>query len=250
MIGDYIKNNGIMRVDGIESAPVALKLALTKRESNLTKSSLVLDEEIKSAVERITLEYLQKNLLRERGFRHLRKIFLAGVRGTGKTSLVEAIAGELKIPLFTVNGNALEISPHSGSDIVESLKTISEKNEGVFFLEGLGSTEASHFVNTDRSSNIIIVVDSFPDCAFDLKLHLKPPTAKEISAIIENSLCSYIKFDTSYLMEWLTLTSKEAADRGLTQADVVRGCRQACKTAIINSANIDLNELKSYLLQD
>lgn len=250
MIGDYIKNNGIMGVEGVDIATRSLLSALTKRESGLTKSSLVLDGNIKSAVERITLEYFQRSLLRERGFRHLRKIFLAGVRGTGKTSLAEVIAGELKIPLFTVNGNALEISPHSGSDVVDSLITISEKNEGVFFLEGLGSTEASHFVNTDRSNNIIIVVDSFPDCTFDLKLHLKPPTDKEISAIIENSLCSFIKFDTSYLTEWLIDTSKEAANRGYTQADVVRSCRQACKTAIINSANINLDELKSYLLQD
>src|SRR5262249_16340422 len=65
-------------------------------------SSMVLTPELHDQLARVLREQRQQERLRARTLAPRRKLLLVGPAGSGKTMTAAAIAGELKLPLFTI----------------------------------------------------------------------------------------------------------------------------------------------------
>lgn len=79
-----------------------LSSLLGARYSDIRLSSMVLPETLKERLARVVTEQRKQEALRARALQPRRKLLLVGPSGSGKTMSAAALAGELKLPLFTV----------------------------------------------------------------------------------------------------------------------------------------------------
>ena len=76
-------------------------------EPKIGLNDLVFSDRLRSAFERIILEYRQQSELLKHGLNSRRKLLLYGPPGTGKTATASALARELRLPLFTIRLDGL-----------------------------------------------------------------------------------------------------------------------------------------------
>jgi SpoVK/Ycf46/Vps4 family AAA+-type ATPase len=65
-------------------------------------SDMIASNDIKSKVNRIISEFIQRDKLRVHDLENRRKILLSGPPGTGKTLTASILANELNLPLYTI----------------------------------------------------------------------------------------------------------------------------------------------------
>ncbi|MCC7494157.1 MAG: ATP-binding protein [Fimbriimonadaceae bacterium] len=216
-------------------------------------SDMVLAPTTHSRLERVVREYRQTAVLDAHGLQPRRKLLLVGPPGSGKTMTATALAGELGLPLLQVQLHGL-ITKFMGETaaklhvVFQAMQT----TRGVYLFDefdAIGATRGAdndigevrrilnsflQFLEQDSSDSLLVaatnlsgMLDSALMRRFDDVIQYDLPDAAMIKQLVRNRLAL---FDTTGL-RWGPVT---AAAGGLSHAEVVRGCEDAAKDAVLD----------------
>lgn len=215
-------------------------------------SSLVLPVRLSEALKRVVKEQREREKLDEHGLSPRRKLLLSGPPGTGKTSTAAALAGELSLPLFTIelDGIITKFMGESASKLRLVFEAIAN-NRGVYLFDELDALGAERsmpndigearriataflkFLEEDRSTSLILaatnhakLLDKALFRRFDAIFSYELPDEAQTRAVLENNLTT---FDLSQL-DWGKLL---AETKGMSHCDIARGAIDAARVAVL-----------------
>jgi SpoVK/Ycf46/Vps4 family AAA+-type ATPase len=215
-------------------------------------SSMVLPEELRERLHRVLVEQRQQHRLRQHGLRPRRKLLLVGPPGSGKTMTAAAMAGELKMPLFTVllDGLLTKFLGETASKLRTVFSAMTE-TRGVYFFDEFDAIGAKRserndvgeirrvlnsflqFLEEDESEGLIIAATNHPELLdpalfrrFDDVIEYALPCEDVASAILKSRLST---FDSKGI-DWKPVVSEAV---GLSQADLARIADEAAKYALL-----------------
>lgn len=218
-------------------------------------SDMVLPQEVRTRFERILREQRGRQKLLSHGLRPRRKLLLVGPPGSGKTMTASALAGELRLPLYTLllHGVITKFMGETAAKLRLVFDALAEQR-GVYLFDefdAIGGQRSSgndvgeirrvlnsflQFLEQDESQSLIIAATNHPE-ALDRALFRRFDDVIEYTAapkdlarrVLRNRLAS---FDVSEL-DWEK--AAEAAT-GLSYADVVHSCEAAAKDAVLDDS--------------
>ncbi len=228
---------------------------LSARYPDTRLADMILPLDLQARLERVLHEQRQQQYLRDHGLHPRRKLLLVGPPGAGKTMTAAALAGELKLPLFSVVLDGL-ITKFMG-ETAAKLRLVFDAmgaTRGVYFFDEFDAIGARRgerqdvgeirrvlnsflqFLEQDESQGLIIAATNHPDLLdkalfrrFDDVIEYSLPDA----ALIERLLRARLdRFDTRAL-NW-----GEAAEQAveLPQAEIVRTAEDAAKSILLSNA--------------
>ena len=229
-------------------------------------SELISSSEVIAKINRILVEFRNKNRLYSSGLLNRRRILLEGAPGTGKTMTASVIASELDLPLFTVQVDKL-VTKFMGETSARLRQIFDEMSTdvGVYLFDEFDAIGADRsmdnevgemrrilnsflqFIETDTSESIIIAAtnnQSMLDKAlfrrFDDVIHYELPDDYQISKLFEQRLDDYVNH---------SVCNREVieAARGLSHAELSLVVSDAIKESILYGRNIDGTMLISLL---
>jgi len=226
---------------------------LEARYSDVRLSSMVLKPELDERLARVLREQRQQERLRARGLAPLRKLLLVGPPGAGKTMTAAALAGELKLPLFTVLYDGL-IGKLMG-ETATRLRLVFDAvamQRGVYFFDefdAIGAQRAGpndvgeirrvlnsflQFLENDDGPSLIVAATNHPELLdkalyrrFDDVISYDLPDPSVVQGILEARLAT---FDLKPI-EWAPVLESAAH---LSQAEVARAADEAAKVAVLD----------------
>jgi len=230
-------------------------------------ADMSLDDSIRSRIDRVLLEQRQRETILSHGLSPLHKLLLVGMPGTGKTMTTSALAGEMGIPLFTIQLDGL-ITKYLG-ETAAKLRLIFEtiqKTRAVYLFDefdALGGERASknevgeirrvlnsflQFLEQDDSDAIIVAATNHPQLLdqalfrrFDMVIEYGMPSAEIVERVLKARLSL---LDTTKIAWPKAIKAAE----GLSHADLARACDHAAKNAILqNRTVLDTSEVISAL---
>lgn len=215
-------------------------------------ADMALDDPVRSRIDHVLLEQRERDRIHEHGFVPLRKLLLIGPPGTGKTMTAAALAGELALPLFTIQLDGL-ITKYLGEtaaklrlifDAVQQTRALYLFDE----FDALGGERAARnevgeirrvlnsfllFLEQDESGSLIVAATNHPKLLdralfrrFDAVIEYSLP-AREVSECVMRGRLALL--DTSHV-EWNAVLD---AAVNLSHADLTRACEHAAKKAIL-----------------
>jgi len=197
-------------------------------------SDMVLDAELEKRLKRVILEYRQADRLHSHGLAPRRKLLLVGPSGCGKSMSAATLAGELHLPLLTVQFHIL-ITKFMGETaaklrvIFESMK----QTRGIYLFDEFDVA----------ASNLEDFLDNALFRRFDDTLRYNLPTSPMIRQLIENRLSNF----SITRLSWKIIL--EAAEN-MTHADIVMACEDAAKSSVLHERKQILTaELEQSLVQ-
>lgn len=236
---------------------------LSVSQPDIRCSSMILAGETRKRLNRVLLEYRQQKRLREHGLKPRRKLLLLGAPGTGKTMTAAALAGELRVPFFTIllEGVITKFMGETASKLRMIFEAM-QSNEGVYLFDEFDAIGARRdqrndvgeirrilnsflqLLDKDDSRGLIIAATNHPDLLdpalfrrFDDVLEYSLPDTRVAMEIIKNRLAI---FDTTSL-DWSDVLR---AAEGLSQADLTRASDEAAKDAVLsNRQSISVDSL-------
>jgi SpoVK/Ycf46/Vps4 family AAA+-type ATPase len=226
---------------------------LEARYSDIRLSSMVLKPELQDRLARVLREQRQQERLRARGLSPRRKLLLVGPPGAGKTMTAAALAGELKLPLFTVLYDGL-IGKLMG-ETATRLRLVFDAvamQRGVYFFDefdAIGAQRAGpndvgeirrvlnsflQFLENDDGPSLIIAATNHPELLdkalyrrFDDVITYDLPDPSVVQGILEARLAT---FDLKPI-DWTPVLESAAH---LSQAEVARAADEAAKVAVLD----------------
>lgn len=229
-------------------------------------SELFTDDSVHSKIERILLEYHNRNKLYKSGLSNRRKILLEGAPGTGKTMTASIIASELQLPLYTVQMDQLvtKFMGETSSRLRQIFDSI-DTSAGVYLFDEFDAIGADRlmdnevgemkrilnsflqFIENGASDSIIIVETNNPKMLdksllrrFDDVIHYELPNDAQIKQIFDYKLEGY---------QDGSICSKDVVEaaRGLSQAELTIVAEDAVKESILYGKNTNSSMLISLL---
>lgn len=215
-------------------------------------SEMVLDDESRKPLDRVIKEYRQQEKLRSHGLSNRRKLLLIGPPGCGKTMTASALAGELKLPLFSVQLHGL-ITKYMGETAAKLHMVFDAmvQTKGVYFFDefdAIGTDRGSkndvgeirrvlnsflQFLEQDDSDSLILAATNYVamlDDAlfrrFDNVIRYAKPVDSQIDELVRNRLQLFLP----NRLGWKTI--RQAA-QGLSHAEIARACNDAAKDCIL-----------------
>jgi SpoVK/Ycf46/Vps4 family AAA+-type ATPase len=214
---------------------------------------MALTDALRARLDRVLTEQRQRDRIREHGFAPMRKLLLVGPPGTGKTMTAAALAGELGLPLFSIQLNGL-ITKYMG-ETAAKLRLVFDaiqSTRGVYLFDefdALGGERGSkndvgeirrvlnsflQFLEQDESDSLVLgatnhvgLLDRALFRRFDAVLDYALPTA-EIAARVMRARLGLL--DASAI-DWAAAAK---AAEGLSHAEIAMACDQAAKNAILD----------------
>ena len=234
---------------------LAALLTAAYPKTRLADMALTLGLEARLA--RVLREQRARDRLHAHGFSPIRKLLLIGPPGTGKTMTASALAGELGLPLFAIQLDAL-ITKFLG-ETAAKLRLIFEaiqSTRGVYLFDefdALGTHRDSandvgeirrvlnsflQFLEQDDSDSLIIgatnhvgLLDRALFRRFDVILEYALPSPDIARRVLKARLAL---LDTRQV-DWSTV---DTAATGMSHAELTRACEQAAKDAILSERSV------------
>ena len=215
-------------------------------------AEMALDTEIKRRIEGVLTEQRQRTHLLSHGLHPQRKLLLVGPPGTGKTMTASALAGELSLPLFSIQLHSL-ITKYLGETAAKLRLIFDEiqQTRAVYLFDefdALGTDRASRnevgeirrvlnsflqFLEHDESDSVIVAGTNYPallDRAlmrrFDAVIQYALPTKAVALQVLKNRLALLKTRNVNW-------SAVQRAANGLSHAEIARACEAAVKNAIL-----------------
>ncbi len=213
---------------------------------------MVLDPQTLHRLRRIVGEHRNRARLAAHKLKPRRKFLLVGPPGTGKTMTAAALAGELSMPLFTIQLDGL-ITKYMGETsaklrlVFDAMTT----TRGLYFFDEFDALaskrlmandvgEARRVLNSilqmleeDKSEALILAATNHAELLdpaifrrFESRLDYALLTRAQVRAVFEKALAA---FDLDQV-DWALV---EGAATGLSQAEMVRTAEDAARTAVL-----------------
>lgn len=225
-------------------------LAVTYPQTRL--GEMVLAPETKESLDRVIEEFRQQDKLREHGLSARRKLLLVGPPGCGKTMTASALAGEFKLPLFSVQLHGL-ITKFMGETAAKLFVIFGAMTQtrGVYFFDefdAIGTDRGSRndvgeirrvlnsflqFLEQDDSDSLILAATNYEEMLdealfrrFDDVVRYVRPSPEQVDALVRNRLHRFLISRPG----WKSIRSAAA---GLSHAEIARACDDAAKDCIL-----------------
>ncbi len=232
-------------------------------------SEMVLSSDSRVQIERVLREYRHRHKLRSHGLSARRKLLLIGPPGCGKTMTASALAGELKLPLLSVQLHGL-ITKFMGETaaklhlVFEAMK----QTRAVYFFDEFDAIGADRgakndvgeirrvlnsflqFLEQDESDSIVLAATNYVGMLddalfrrFDDVVRYSLPVDQQVDELIRNRLRGLLVKRP----DWATIRK---AAVGLSHAEIARACDNAAKDCILRGQKrIGTAMLKSALVE-
>jgi SpoVK/Ycf46/Vps4 family AAA+-type ATPase len=246
-----------------------LSSLLAARYSDVRLNAMVLPEALKTRLNRVITEQRQQESLRGRGLSPRRKLLLVGPPGSGKTMSAAALAGELKLPLFTVVYDGLmgKLMGETASRLRLVFDAVGMQR-GVYFFDefdAIGAQRAGQndvgeirrvlnsflqFLENDDGPSLIVAATNHPELLdralfrrFDDVITYDLPTPEIARGIVKNRLSTF----SLKAVEWNSVLDATA---GLSQAEIARAADEAAKGAVLSGSNEVETSMLIFALQE
>lgn len=226
-------------------------LAVTYPKTRL--SEMVLASRARRALDRVVREVRSQGKLRSHGLSARRKLLLVGPPGCGKTMTASALAGELKLPLFSVQLHGL-ITKYMGETAAKLHLVFDAMTEarGVYLFDEFDAIGVERgakndvgeirrvlnsflqFLEQDDSDSMIVaatnyfaMLDEALFRRFDDVIRYERPDQEQIEELVRNRLAPLL----GKRLAWKRI--RETAT-GLSHAEIGRACDDAAKECILS----------------
>lgn len=232
-------------------------------------SEMALDRPLRARIDRVLTEQRQRATIQAHGLAPQRRLLLVGPPGTGKTMTAAALAGELSLPLFSIQLHSL-ITKYLG-ETAAKLRLIFDairETRAVYLFDefdALGTDRAAknevgeirrvlnsflQFLEQDDFDSIIVSATNHPSLLdrallrrFDAVIEYGLPTP----AVAEQVLRSRLALLKTSRVNWKKVLSAAA---GLSHAELARACEHAAKDAILaRRTTVETSDLVAALIQ-
>ena len=230
---------------------------LTVSYPKIRVADMSLTDTLRARLDRVLTEHRQRDRIRQHGFAPIRRLLLIGPPGTGKTMTAAALAGELGLPLFSIQLDVL-ITKYMG-ETAAKLRLVFDaiqSTRGVYLFDefdSLGGERGAkndvgeirrvlnsflQFLEQDESDGLVLgatnhvgLLDRALFRRFDAVLEYALPTDDVVTSVMKARLGL---LDTAGI-DWKHVLK---AAEGLSHAEIAMACDQAAKNAILDHSTL------------